>query len=61
MENRGRLGERLDVSSPKETDTAAEGGSSEEKNEQPIGPADAAAHWQAFYRSIRDAVDGLRK
>ncbi|CAH1206273.1 hypothetical protein PAECIP111893_02498 [Paenibacillus plantiphilus] len=25
-----------------------------------IGPADAAPHWQEFYRSIRDAVAGMR-
>lgn len=40
---------------------SAERGSSEPQKEQPVGPSDAAAHWQAFYRSIRDAVNGLRE
>ncbi|UVI28589.1 hypothetical protein [Paenibacillus spongiae] len=53
--------ERLDDQADTDPGGSAERGSSEPRKEQPVGPSDAAAHWQAFYRSIRDAVNGLRE
>lgn len=32
----------------------------ESTEEEKLGPEDAASHWTAFYRSVRDAVTALR-
>lgn len=40
--------------------TSASEGADEEATGDKIGPADAAPHWKAFYRSIRDAVADMR-
>lgn len=40
--------------------SSAELAQDEVEPESGIGPADAAPHWQAFYRSIRDAVADMR-